>query len=77
MTKNNRVNLQADIEKEGFDYAFRYYSHFKEIKDPVFHELRSIYIDITELFENYIEGSISKKDALKKLTALKGELNHA
>ena len=37
--------VNACVENEGFDYAFRHYSDFSEVKDKKFHELRSAYVD--------------------------------
>jgi len=43
------------IETEGFDYSFRFYSNFEEIKDPEFHELRKKYVEAANALENYID----------------------
>lgn len=32
------------VEFEGFDYAFRHWSSFKDVKDKRFHELRDAYV---------------------------------
>ena len=42
------------MENEGFDYCFRSYSHFDEIKDEKFHELRELYIKTAEQLEEYV-----------------------
>ena len=47
--------LNAKMRDEGFDYCFRHYSSFEEIKDEKFHELRLKYIQIAEELENYVE----------------------
>lgn len=45
----------ADIvELEGFDYAFRYYSTFSEVKDKKFHKLREAYIKAAQDLEDYL-----------------------
>jgi hypothetical protein len=43
----NTVNL------EGFDYAFRHYSNFEEVKDPEFHRLREAYVAAAEALAKY------------------------
>lgn len=55
MTKNEKVDVVSTIDNEGFDYAFRHYSSFEEIKDKKFHDLRKQYIAICEEIEKYIE----------------------
>jgi len=42
------------IDNEGFDYAFRHYSDFKEIEDVEFHRLRQAYEDAAEALEEYL-----------------------
>lgn len=55
--KKEDMNLVADsIDGEGFDYCFRSYSDFKEIRDKKFHELRQAYIDAAEDLEEYTFG---------------------
>jgi len=39
---------------EGFDYCFRFYSNFEEIKDKKFHELREAYKKIANELDDYI-----------------------
>jgi hypothetical protein len=53
--------LNAKMRDEGFDYCFRHYSSFDEIKDEKFHELRLKYIEIAEELENYVETSYNSK----------------
>ena len=53
--------LNAKMRDEGFDYCFRHYSSFKEIKDDKFHELRLKYIQIAEELENYVETQYELK----------------
>ena len=53
--------LNAKMRDEGFDYCFRHYSSFEEIKDDKFHELRLKYIQIAEELENYVETQYELK----------------
>ena len=53
--------LNAKMRDEGFDYCFRHYSSFEEIKDEKFHELRLKYIQIAEDLENYVETQYELK----------------
>jgi hypothetical protein len=53
--------LNAKMRDEGFDYCFRHYSSFDEIKDEKFHELRLQYIEIAEELENYVKTSYELK----------------
>jgi len=43
------------VDKEGFDYAFRAYSHFEEVKDRKFQDLRKAYVKAADALEAYIE----------------------
>lgn len=43
------------VDSEGFDYAFRDYSDFKDIKDKEFHKLRIAYIEAAAALAAYIE----------------------
>lgn len=51
MTLND---VRYKIENEGFDYAFRHYSEFKEINDPEFHKLRLAYVEAANDLDDYI-----------------------
>jgi hypothetical protein len=53
--------LNAKMRDEGFDYCFRHYSSFDEIKDEKFHELRLKYIEIAEELEKYVKTSYDLK----------------
>lgn len=44
----------ACVENEGFDYAFRHYSDFREVKDEEFHKLRKAYVDAAQALEDYL-----------------------
>ena len=48
--------VQSKMNNEGFDYCWRCYSNFNEIKNDEFHELRRQYIKSSELLENYINN---------------------
>lgn len=48
------IYLAAIIENEGFDYTFRDYSDFEEVKDEKFHQLRQAYKDAADELDNYI-----------------------
>jgi hypothetical protein len=48
------VELQGTIESEGFDYAFRFYSSFKDVKDKKFHSLRKAYVKAAQELSDYI-----------------------
>ncbi len=56
MTIEDKEDLKFKIDQEGFDYAFREYSSFEEIKDPKFHQLRKEYVAIAKALEDYIEN---------------------
>lgn len=53
-TKEKKVVCNV-IDNEGFDYAFRFYSDFSEIKDKKFHELREAYLTAAKELSEYIE----------------------
>lgn len=54
MTAEEKENIVEMVDVEGFDYAFRFYSEFKEIKDKRFHELREAYKKAANELEEYI-----------------------
>jgi hypothetical protein len=57
MDKTDRSNMQYvrdTVENEGFDYAFRHYSHFEEVEDEKFHKLRKAYISAAEKLDKYV-----------------------
>lgn len=47
-------NVAYRMKEEGFDYCFKHYSNWKEIKDEKFHQLRLAYIKAQEELENYV-----------------------
>lgn len=46
--------VATTVACEGFDYAFRSYSSFDEVKDPKFQQLRQAYVDAANALETYI-----------------------
>lgn len=54
MTKKEKDDLLSKVDNEGFDYAFRHYSSFEEIKDKKFHELREKYKKAADELASYI-----------------------
>lgn len=43
------------IDNEGFDYAFRHYTDFKDtVKDEKFHELRQAYLNAQKALAEYV-----------------------
>lgn len=55
MKKKDREYVQACVENEGLDYAFRHYSDFEKIEDEKFHELRKAYVKAAEELVEYAE----------------------
>lgn len=45
--------------QEGFDYCFKHYSDFSEIKDEEFHKLRIDYLESSKNLEEYINNKIN------------------
>ena len=54
MKKIDREYIEATIDNEGFDYAFRHYSDFPKIIDEKFHELRKAYKKAAQDLADYI-----------------------
>ena len=48
-------DVVAVVENEGFDYAFRYYSNFTDVKDVEFHLLRKAYVEAAQRLADYLE----------------------
>lgn len=61
-TKEDWEYVQNKIDNEGFDYCFRHYSDFEDIKDKGFHLWREAYIRSAESLEKYINDKISSYD---------------
>ena len=52
--------VQVKMRDEGFDYCFRHYSSFKEVKDEKFHSLRESYRKIADELEKYVDDKINE-----------------
>jgi hypothetical protein len=50
------------MECEGFDYCFRFYSHFAEVEDPEFHRLRSAYVNAANALEEYVQAHTDSEE---------------
>lgn len=50
--------VKCAMENEGFDYCFRFYSNFSDIKDEKFQKLREQYVKITNELEQYVNSKI-------------------
>ena len=48
-------DVVAVVENEGFDYAFRSYINFKDVKDVEFHLLRKAYVEAAQRLADYLE----------------------
>jgi hypothetical protein len=44
------------VGAEGFEYAFRHYSSFKDVSDKKFHELREAFCNAADALEEYIKS---------------------
>ena len=67
VSKRTLTTEQADsiisiIGTEGFDYAFRHYSSYRDVNDTNFHNLRKNYIDAAADLLSYIQESSSKNE---------------
>lgn len=60
MTKEDLEYLVGKIENEGFEYCFRHYSSFDDIKDSQFHKLREAFCEAGTKLEDYIEKMKTK-----------------
>lgn len=49
------------MDYEGFDYCFRCYAAFEEMKDEEFHTLRQAYIDAAQALESYVKSKADHK----------------
>ena len=54
MTKDDRENVRYRMDEEGMHYTFKGYSHFPEIKDVKFHELRKAYLKAADELVEYV-----------------------
>lgn len=55
-------NVHYRMEAERFDYCWRSYSDFLEVKDPYFHALRKNYIRAAEELEKYVNKKVEALD---------------
>jgi hypothetical protein len=46
------------IKSEGMHYCFKNYSHFEEIEDDEFHDLRKKYLSISSELEKYVRDKV-------------------
>jgi hypothetical protein len=53
MKTKDRNIIKDTVEQEGFDYAFRHYSHFEDVKDQEFHRLRENYLKASQELIDY------------------------
>ncbi len=53
----NLNHVRYAMEYEGFDYCFRGYSYFEEVKDPEFHKLREAYIAAADALQQYVDDN--------------------
>jgi hypothetical protein len=61
MTKEELENwhrVHYRMDEEGFQYCFESYSHWHEIKDEKFHELRLAYLNSAKVLREYIESKV-------------------
>jgi hypothetical protein len=49
------------MKNEGFDYCFKHYSKFEEIKDEEFHRLKMNYLQSAEDLEDYIQNKYNEE----------------
>ena len=54
MTGKELDYIRATVDNEGFDYAFRHYSEFENVKDKKFHQLRKAYLRAAEALQEYL-----------------------
>lgn len=62
LTSKERLKLWDKIDHEGFDYCFRGYSEWEEIKDSEFQKLREQYVSSADKLENYIARATKKEN---------------
>lgn len=54
MTSEEKQDVHSRVDQEGFDYCFRFYSNWEEIKDEKFHKLRENYVKSAQELAKYI-----------------------
>jgi hypothetical protein len=57
----NWENVQYRIDEEGFEYCFKSYSSWEEIKDEKFHQMRLEVLKQMEELRNYIDLKVEEK----------------
>ena len=58
--KEDWAMVSYRMRNEGFDYCWRHYSNFEEIKDEKFHELRKAYIATANELQKYVMDKETK-----------------
>lgn len=53
LTTEDKEYIDGVVETEGFDYGFKHYTNFPDIKDKKFHQLRKAYLAAREELVNY------------------------
>jgi hypothetical protein len=54
MTGKEIDYVRERVENEGFDYCFRHYSTFDDVKDEEFHKLRVAYVETANKLAEYL-----------------------
>lgn len=55
-------DVRDTVEQEGFDYTFRSYSDFEDVKDRTFHDLVSIYTEAADKLEQYLDDNTEEPE---------------
>ena len=55
-------DVVSKVGMEGFDYCFREYSKFKEVKDEKFHKLREEYVSAANNLEKYLRSEAENNE---------------
>jgi hypothetical protein len=53
-------NVQYRIDEEGFEYCFKHYSSWEEIKDEKFHQMRLEVLKQMKELRNYIDLKVTE-----------------
>jgi hypothetical protein len=56
----NWENVQYRIDEEGFEYCFKHYSSWEEIKDEKFHQMTLEVLKQMEELINYIDLKVTE-----------------
>lgn len=54
MTPKEAQDVRNAVENDGFDYSFRRYSDFEEVKSTRFHELRNAYVAAAKALAEFV-----------------------